>query len=273
MVNQEIVKYLQEGIKRGFNISLLRQKLLEGGFNARDVDEAINVVGNVNQFEKKMEPAEKKIDNGFVNESVGFFTKVKKTFSAPTWLFENTKNDGIFACLKYLWLISIVPFVLGSVVVYFLLQMLFSYFSSLSEVAMNENLITMFRVSSITTILMIIAGLGVYLFVIAPIFLFVTSGIIHLFVKLFKGSGKYSDTFRTLVYASTPSVIFMVIPFVNAIAGIWTLVLSIFGLSINHKISKLKAFLVLLVAGLIIGGIVSILFFIISFSLAPLTTV
>ncbi|MBS3089020.1 hypothetical protein J4402_04580 [Candidatus Pacearchaeota archaeon] len=46
MVNQDIVKYLQEGQKRGFKISLLRQKLLEGGFKILDVDEAVKVVEN-----------------------------------------------------------------------------------------------------------------------------------------------------------------------------------------------------------------------------------
>lgn len=41
MVNREIVKYLEDGVKRGFSVQLLKRKLLEGGFLEKDVDDAI----------------------------------------------------------------------------------------------------------------------------------------------------------------------------------------------------------------------------------------
>ncbi len=41
MVNQDIVKYLEEGKKRGFSIQLLKKKLLEASFQEKDVDDAI----------------------------------------------------------------------------------------------------------------------------------------------------------------------------------------------------------------------------------------
>ncbi|MBU0466668.1 MAG: hypothetical protein KJ600_02375 [Nanoarchaeota archaeon] len=44
MVNEKVVNYLVEGKKKGFSIQLLKKKLLEGGFNENDVDEAIAVV-------------------------------------------------------------------------------------------------------------------------------------------------------------------------------------------------------------------------------------
>lgn len=40
MVNQDIFNYLKEGRKRGFSMNLLKQKLLEGGFDEREVNEA-----------------------------------------------------------------------------------------------------------------------------------------------------------------------------------------------------------------------------------------
>ena len=40
MVNQEIIGYLNEGLNRGFSIGLLKQKLIEGGFDEREVEEA-----------------------------------------------------------------------------------------------------------------------------------------------------------------------------------------------------------------------------------------
>lgn len=52
MVNQDIVKYLREGIKRGFSVSLLRQKLLEGGFSEEDISEAVTFLHSSAHQEK-----------------------------------------------------------------------------------------------------------------------------------------------------------------------------------------------------------------------------
>ncbi|MBU0907175.1 MAG: hypothetical protein KKD18_01390 [Nanoarchaeota archaeon] len=79
MVNQDIVKYLEEGKKRGFSIQLLKKKLLEGGFQERDIDEAISAMaipadqsaGKINLFDKSQDsrytfnhPAEQKMPFG-----------------------------------------------------------------------------------------------------------------------------------------------------------------------------------------------------------------
>ncbi len=45
MVNQEIVTYLKEGKKRGFSEDVLKKKLLDGGFDAKEVDDAIRLMG------------------------------------------------------------------------------------------------------------------------------------------------------------------------------------------------------------------------------------
>jgi hypothetical protein len=45
MVNHDIVRYLQEGLKRGFSLEVLRQKLFEGGFDQGAVNEAVNFIG------------------------------------------------------------------------------------------------------------------------------------------------------------------------------------------------------------------------------------
>ncbi|MFH1802693.1 MAG: hypothetical protein ABH864_04555 [archaeon] len=62
MVNQDIVKYLEEGKKRGFSIQLLKGKLLEGGFNEGDIDNAIATMsvpekpsGKIDLFDKSQD--------------------------------------------------------------------------------------------------------------------------------------------------------------------------------------------------------------------------
>ena len=42
MVNEEIVKYLQEGINRGFSLDILKQKLLEERFSKEEVEDSAN---------------------------------------------------------------------------------------------------------------------------------------------------------------------------------------------------------------------------------------
>lgn len=79
MVNQDIVNYLREGIKRGFSVGLLRQKLLEGGFQERDVSDAINSMSAaaspksvmVNNKPSENKPLIKKEEKPVVTDSEG----------------------------------------------------------------------------------------------------------------------------------------------------------------------------------------------------------
>jgi len=295
MVNQNIVKYLKEGVRRGFKIPLLRQKLLEGGFKKKNIDEAVMFVqktakpvarkvpvvqrkpvipsarGISRPVRKPMKPTGKvtkpveKPVGITSNGKLGMFSKIGKAFAHPVELFEKTKGEGVFSSLKYLWFISLAPFILGGVGIYLflgaLVNLLVGYLVA-SGVPTGTITLTFTTVQT----LLVVLGWGVYLFVITPIILLITAGIMHLFIKLFKGSGSYADTFRTFVYASTPAVILF---FLGGLAGIWSFILSLFGLSINHEISKLRAFLALLVGGLVVGIIGSILVFVIGMFFAP----
>jgi len=40
-VDKNIAKYIREGKRRGFSVNLLRRKLLEGGFNEKDINQAL----------------------------------------------------------------------------------------------------------------------------------------------------------------------------------------------------------------------------------------
>jgi len=295
MVNQNIVKYMREGQKRGFKIPLLRQKLLEGGFKKKNIDEAAVFVqkmakpvarkapvvqrkpimpsarGVSRPVRKVAKPVVRNVEKPVEKSSngkLGMFGKIGKAFAHPIELFEKTKGEGVFSSLKYLWFISLVPFILGGLVIFLFLGVLVDW---LVKYAVTSGLPAGTVTLTFTTVqtLLIILGWGVYLFIITPILMLIGNGIMHLFIKLFKGRGSYADTFRSFVYASTPAVIFMVIPFVNSVVGIWTFILSLFGLSINHEISKLRAFLALLVGGLVVGIIGSILVFVIGMFFVP----
>ena len=88
---------------------------------------------------------------------------------------------------------------------------------------------------------------------------FVGVAIVHIFVLLLGGKGSYSDTYKALVYASTPSTLLGWIPLVGIVFGLYSLYLSIKGISKLHNISMMRAFLAVIGIILIILIIVIIM--------------
>ncbi|MDP3990006.1 MAG: YIP1 family protein [archaeon] len=92
--------------------------------------------------------------------------------------------------------------------------------------------------------LMIILGIPLML-AFAFIGLFIGSGLIHLFVTLLGGKGSYKETFRLYSYSIAPSLIWF-IPMINAIVGIYSLILVIMGVYVRHKLSVGRSVLAVL---------------------------
>ena len=128
------------------------------------------------------------------------------------------------------------------------------------------------------------------LFVLGLAALFVGILIVHGFFKLFKGKGNYTDTFKTVVYSFTPSLIFSLIQYfvlifvdftqvmalniafglISLILWIWVIVLITVGGSALHRISRGRAFLAgVLVPAVVITIIALIIFFIVGIAFFP----
>ena len=99
----------------------------------------------------------------------------------------------------------------------------------------------------------------IFLFLINPIIVFIYSGILHLIVKIYRGRGSYAGTVKSIVYGYTPSILLIFVPIVNFALGIWSLIISVWGISANHEISKLRAFLVIITLPLIILIVILVL--------------
>lgn len=83
---------------------------------------------------------------------------------------------------------------------------------------------------------------------------FVSAGIMHLFAILFKGQGKYEDTYKSLVYGSAPILLFGWIPLFAIIPGIYSLYLEIKGISKLHDVSMGRS------AAIVVTPIIIVLF-------------
>ena len=99
------------------------------------------------------------------------------------------------------------------------------------------------------------------LVVISPLFaiigLLFTSGVYHLFLRLFGGAKKtYEASFRAICYASSAQIL-GVVPIVGiVVAGIWFLVLNIIGIKELHGTTYSKAVLAVLVPVLLLHGFI-----------------
>jgi len=87
----------------------------------------------------------------------------------------------------------------------------------------------------------------VFAYVMALLFSFIISAILHVYLVIFAGKASYSQTYSMMVHAGTPTMLFGWLPIVSFFAGVWSLVLLILGISEVHKMSRMRATLLILV--------------------------
>jgi hypothetical protein len=103
--------------------------------------------------------------------------------------------------------------------------------------------------------------IGIVVPLVLSVMLFISAGLFHLFVMLFRGNGNYKGTFAVLVFSGTP-YLFSPIPYVGPIVSfIWVSALFIIGLKHVHGMSTLKAVLTDLGVVLTVTGLCIILAF------------
>jgi len=171
--------------------------------------------------------------------SMGFVEKIKKVILSPSEFFDAIKaEEGISQAFIYYAVLSLI------------FDILFGLSYIFIPVALTPSM-PFKRLGVMWIIISYIAGL---------IFVFINAGITHIFTKILGGKGDYSATFKSLVYASTPTLLLGWIPLIGVIFSIYTLYLTIKGISSLHSITMLRAFIAVLVIPSIIAIILGILF-------------
>src|SRR3989344_8979892 len=101
-MNDDIVNYIKEGMRRGFSVGLLKQKLLEAGFNEREVEEAAKsveqkspVVIQQKNYLSQVQQNKPLRSSGdeMIHGELGIFKKMGKALAHPTELFGKTKRS------------------------------------------------------------------------------------------------------------------------------------------------------------------------------------
>jgi hypothetical protein len=88
-----------------------------------------------------------------------------------------------------------------------------------------------------------ISGAVVFLIILAGGFIgaLIFGAWLHLWVYIFGGRQGIWQTIKTVMYGSTPSLLFGWIPFIGFVFTLWSLILAILGISELQEISSLKA--------------------------------
>ncbi len=174
------------------------------------------------------------------------FEKIKQSMLKPNEFFEKIKKEkGIGSAFKYLAILSLVSLVMGVVGLYTAMPFLIP----------NESYVALLPV-----VINFMPMILIFSYVFGLVVTFVSAGFIHIIAKLLKTKGAFEDTFKALVYGSTPSLLFSWIPFVSIIPVIYSLYLTIKGFSKLHSVSMGKAALIIFVIPLVLAVVAGFIF-------------
>ena len=182
----------------------------------------------------------------------GLFTTVRETLFQPSEFFRKMPaTGGLTDPLLYALIVGMIG-------------LMFSYFwQVLLQGAMQE---TMFPAMKTVAGQHMFRGIGMAaLAFFSPfliiLWLFIWSGVLHVFLMMVKGARSgFEATFRVVAYSSSTNL-FLIIPFCGSIfAGVWAIVLTIIGLREAHETTGGKAavavfFPIVVCCGLILAAI------------------
>lgn len=232
MVTKELVDYVRNTLIKGYSEDQIRQVLLQRKYKKQDIEDALN--------EATMPLASHK-------ESNAYFLKLKSVLFSPSQFFESVSEEqGFLHSIKFLVLTVLLSSVLLSIsfVIALLVIPSFAFIGALFGVLLPGAFASLLILQA----LFIFVFFAIFGSLVLPLFLFIAAGILHLFVKLFRGQGNYVETYKVIAYSSAPmlpGIIISFIPIVGSLAvSIWQIILLVIGISSLHQISKGKAFLV-----------------------------
>lgn len=173
---------------------------------------------------------------------MGLFEKIKKVTFSPSQFFEKIKKErGIGSAFVYLAILSLIYLIF-----LIFITSIFHFPLDLRELPYEIQEITTLP----TTIVVILIFVFFYVFGLAMSF--VSAGIIHLLAKLLKGKGDYSATYKACIYGATPTYLLGWIPFVGWIPTLYSIYLTMKGISKLHTVSMIRAFVIVFVIPLIL---------------------
>lgn len=165
---------------------------------------------------------------------------VKKLWKKPKSVFEDAlKQKSLRPTIYFYLVIVFVSSILQALSDLFLqpkfIQLLtgiFGWTYNLPQITID---IAFFHIV-VTTISMVV--------LVGPLYALIFTLVIHLWAKLWRGKGKFKDSFKLFVYAMSPSFLITWLPLLSIFGFLYSGYLYILGGQVIHKFTKRKALLV-----------------------------
>ena len=227
-MNQDVINYIENGIKSGYELHALKAKLAEAGHPQRDIEQAAEMVlGRMNTGS----------DNGVAARSEAMvaappmYYKFWLNIVSPNELFRRTAHESIWPTFAFnMVMISL------SIAIGFLL-----FFLVLSE--MGAFAVLLGGVSATLLIPLVLTAIPAVI-----VIDFVLAGIFHGVTYVLGGVGSFSGTYKSLIFARTPFFVLAYVPIVNFFVSIWSLVLLYLGIKSYHKLSGVRTAIVIFIS-------------------------
>lgn len=331
MADSRLAEYLRMGLEAGHSLERMEKALIKEGWSRDDVDDAIDSLiqqkekqemmtghlshlpeelqlqgnetpetrlpeahgeqGPIKRIQRKPQgkvperPIDKPPDPAQPQQrSMGVVSKFKGVLAHPTAFFQSVRDEkGYEAPVKYyLFLVAIEIIVANAVLVAAM------FIGSGADSLFTDSISDMLSLGLGVASQFIFINIAVILSIVA---VFIVSAIMSRVLRIFGGEGSMADTFKGVVYASTPLTLMVIIilpvsifmqvsalgmissgsgadPFSGLMSfgisvilvavleiafSIWTLYLTLKGQSIFHGISKARVFGACIVTSIIIG--------------------
>ena len=238
----ELSDFISKAMERGYAKEEFFQILLQKGYTKSEIYSAFQDIEN------------NKSSNEVKESSISYWEKLKLLFSRPSSFFEIVREPDIKKSVLLIISVLAAVFLLS-----FGINIIFSsIFHTNRIVSLNSLFSLSYGLSGLFSIIF---------YFIYFISTFIYSGISHLVIKGFKGTGKYTDTFNACAYSFIPFLIFTLVPIIGYLSFIYSIILMTLGFSNYHKISKGKSALAALVPIILLFALLFtfILFILLSF--------
>lgn len=166
---------------------------------------------------------------------MNIINRVRAILQHPRRFFHTLREPGFKNAWLYFAILSLFTTVLGtlmSIVMQPFATGLMSWFAGMQLPAQPE----------LPAITLAAAALVGYLISLGMVF--VSAGILYVYLLIFGGRAGFEQTFQLMVYSSTPNYLFGWIPIAGWLARLWSLCLLIIGTQEVHKLSRLKSILI-----------------------------
>jgi hypothetical protein len=188
-----------------------------------------------------------------------YFALMKGFLLSPVETFRTVRDTDLGDSLKYYLILLAINAVLSAIVS---LAMAGAARTTLTSIFTQAG-IPMPAVTGTGVI-----GIALLMIIVQFALVFIGAAWLHVFVWLLGGRRGYLQTLKAIIFGSTPAMLFDWIPFIGFLAGLWSLVLGIFGLQELQNMTTLKAVLAIFfsVMTVVLIAIAIASFFVIAYS-------